>query len=60
MRELVLLCLLATAAWSQPGKYGAFTNADDIGAPPLKGSTQFDAATGLSLPESRSGEMRTR
>ena len=46
MRELVLLCLLATAAWSQPGKYGAFTNADDVGAPPLKGSTQFDAATG--------------
>jgi hypothetical protein len=46
MRELVLLWMLAISAWSQAGKYGAFTNADDVGAPPLKGSTQFDAVTG--------------
>jgi TolB protein len=46
MRELVLLCVLAISAGSQAGTYGAFTNADDLGAPPLKGSTQFDAAAG--------------
>jgi hypothetical protein len=27
------------------GTFGAFTNANDIGTPPLKGSTEFDAAT---------------
>ena len=46
MRELVLVWMVAIAAWSQAGKYGAFTSADDIGAPPLKGSTEFEAATG--------------
>ena len=36
----VLLC------FAQPDKLGSFTNSDDIGAPPLKGSAEFDAATG--------------
>jgi hypothetical protein len=43
MRELVLVCLLSTSALAQTGKFGAFTNSDDVGAPPLKGSTEFDA-----------------
>ena len=46
MRELLLACLLAASAFAQTGKFGAFTNSDDVGAPPLKGSAEFDAATG--------------
>ena len=46
MRELLLICLLAASAFAQTGKLGAFTNSDDVGAPPLKGSAEFDAATG--------------
>src|SRR3954449_297180 len=46
MRELLLACLLASAAFAQTGKFGAFTNSDDVGAPPLKGSAEFDAKTG--------------
>jgi TolB protein len=46
MRELLLLCLLAAPAFAQAGKFGAFTNSDDVGAPPLKGSAEFDASTG--------------
>ena len=46
MRELLLLCLLAASALAQTGKFGAFTNSDDVGAPPLKGSAEFDASTG--------------
>ncbi|MBK5296894.1 MAG: hypothetical protein JJE40_07040 [Vicinamibacteria bacterium] len=46
MRELLLLGLLAVSAFVQTGTFGAFTNSDDVGAPPLKGSAQFDAATG--------------
>ena len=45
MRELLLPCLLAASAFAQTGKFGAFTNSDDVGAPPLKGSAEFDAAT---------------
>jgi hypothetical protein len=45
MRELMLSCLLAASAFAQAGKFGAFTNSDDVGAPPLKGSAEFDAAT---------------
>ena len=43
MRELSLICLVSVAAFAQ---IGAFTNSDDVGAPPLKGSAEFDAATG--------------
>ena len=46
MRELLLTCLLAASAFAQTGKFGAFTNSDDVGAPPLKGSAEFDASTG--------------
>ena len=46
MRGVLLVCLLAATAFAQPGKFGAFTNSDDVGAPPLKGSAEFDASTG--------------
>ena len=46
MRELLLTCLLAATAFAQTGRFGAFTNSDDVGAPPLKGSAEFDAGTG--------------
>jgi hypothetical protein len=45
MRELLLTCLLAASAFAQTAKFGAFTNSDDVGAPPLKGSAEFDAST---------------
>src|SRR5678816_4276253 len=45
MRELCVTWLLAASASAQTGKFGAFTNSDDVGAPPLKGSAEFDAAT---------------
>lgn len=45
MRELLLACLLTVPALAQTGKLGAFTNSDDVGAPSLKGSAEFDAAT---------------
>jgi TolB protein len=44
MRQLILACLLA-ASTLQTGKLGAFTSADDVGAPPLKGSAEFDPVT---------------
>jgi hypothetical protein len=45
MREFLLPWLLAASAFAQTGKFGAFTNSDDVGAPPLKGSAEFDAGT---------------
>lgn len=45
MRKLLITCLLATSAFAQTGKLGIFTNSDDIGGPPLKGGTEYDAAT---------------
>ena len=45
MRALLLTCVLAATAFSQNGKFGAFTNSDDVGAPPIQGSADFDAAT---------------
>src|SRR3982750_4693565 len=44
MRELLLTYLLAAAAFAQTGQFGAFTNSNDVGAPPLKGSAEFDAS----------------
>lgn len=46
MRELLCTCLLASSVLAQTGKFGSFTNSDDVGAPPLKGSAEFDASTG--------------
>jgi TolB protein len=46
MRELLLTCVLAVSAFAQSGNLGAFAHSDDVGAPPMKGSAEFDAATG--------------
>jgi len=46
MRELLLVCVLAAPAFAQSGTLGAFTNSDDVGAPPIKGSAEFDASSG--------------
>jgi TolB protein len=46
VRELLFTCLLAASAFAQTGKFGSFTNSDDVGAPPIKGAAEFDAATG--------------
>jgi TolB protein len=46
MRHILVLCLLASSAFAQTGKLGAFTNSGDVGGPAIKGSTQFDAAKG--------------
>jgi TolB protein len=46
VRALLLTCLLAGSAFAQTGKFGSFTNSDDVGAPALKGAAEFDAATG--------------
>lgn len=45
MRELLLACL-AVSVLTQGGRLGLFRGSDDVGAPPLKGSAEFDAATG--------------
>jgi TolB protein len=45
MRELLLACL-AVSVLTQGGGFGLFRGSDDVGAPPLKGSAEFDAATG--------------
>ncbi|HTB12186.1 MAG TPA: hypothetical protein VK752_11470 [Bryobacteraceae bacterium] len=46
MRELWLIGLLAAASFAQSGKLGGFSNSDDVGAPPLQGSAEFDGSTG--------------
>jgi TolB protein len=46
MRVLLLAGFLAFAAVAQTPKFGVFTGSDDVGAPALKGSTEFDAASG--------------
>jgi TolB protein len=46
MRALLLLSVLAGSAFAQAGSLGAFTTSSDVGDPPIKGSAQFDAATG--------------
>ena len=45
MRELLLACLMTLPVFAQPAKIGVFTNSADVGDPPLKGSTEFDAAS---------------
>src|SRR4029453_13966935 len=45
MRELLLACL-AVSVLTQGGRLGLFRGSDDVGAPPLKGAAEFDAATG--------------
>ena len=45
MRALLFTCLLAASSFAQTPILGIFTNSDDIGAPPMKGSAEFDPAT---------------
>jgi hypothetical protein len=46
MRELLLACLLATSTFAQTGRFGSFTNSDDVGDPPLKGDAEFEGSAG--------------
>jgi hypothetical protein len=46
MRRLAYLYLVAGCVFAQTGNLGLFTNSDDVGAPPMKGSAEFDVATG--------------
>ena len=46
MRALWLSCLFAFSALAQTGNLGSFTHSDDVGAPPIKGSAQFDSSNG--------------
>jgi TolB protein len=46
MRELLLTCLFAASAFAQAEKLGAFTHSGDVGAPPIKGSAEFDPSSG--------------
>ena len=48
MHRLLITCLLATSftALAESEKLGSFTGSDDVGAPPLKGSAEFDSGTG--------------
>ena len=46
MRRLLLICAIAASAFGQARDLGAFTGSDDIGAPPMKGSAEFDASNG--------------
>lgn len=46
MRTLILACLLTSSSFAQTGKLGVFTNSGDVGNPSMKGSTEYDAATG--------------
>jgi TolB protein len=41
MRHLLLACLLSASAFAQSGNLGIFTTSGDIGAPAIKGSTEF-------------------
>ncbi len=46
MREFLFTCLWALAALGQTGNLGIFSNSGDVGAPPIQGSAEFDAASG--------------
>jgi TolB protein len=46
LRRVLLAILLAVAAPAETGKFGIFTNSDDVGAPTLKGAADFDPSTG--------------
>jgi regulation of enolase protein 1 (concanavalin A-like superfamily) len=41
IRPLLLVCLLSAAAFAQSGNLGIFTKSGDVGAPAIKGSTEF-------------------
>lgn len=45
-RRLLLGLLVSSISFAQTDKIGAFTKSDDVGAPPLKGSAEFDSSNG--------------
>src|SRR5689334_14292071 len=45
-RSLLLLWLLPASVFGQSTNLGLFTNSGDIGNPAIKGSAEFNAATG--------------
>lgn len=45
-RQLPFVFLLAVSSYGQTGKLGVFTNSGDVGAPAIKGSTEFDSSSG--------------
>jgi TolB protein len=45
-RQLLLFCVLSASVSAQSGSFGVFATAGDVGAPAIKGSTAYDAATG--------------
>lgn len=46
VRRLLITCLFAIPVFAQAERFGSFTNSDDVGSPPLKGSAEFDPSTG--------------
>jgi len=46
MREPLLFCVLAAAAFGQSGNLGVFASSGDVGGPAGKGSTEFNASNG--------------
>lgn len=46
MRGLWIPILVAASIFGQAGRFGSFTNSDDVGGPRLKGAAEYDAATG--------------
>src|SRR5690606_33192854 len=45
MRTLLLSCVLVSSMAAQSGSRGIFNGSNDIGAPPLTGGSEFNAAT---------------
>ncbi len=45
-RHLLLGLLVSSISFAQNDKLGAFTKSYDVGAPPLKGSAEFDSSNG--------------
>ena len=46
MRHLLLAVVLAASAFAQNGALGVFTSSGDVGAPAIKGSTEFKSSSG--------------
>ena len=44
--KLLVVCMLAVAAFAQPANLGIFTNSADVGDPVKKGAAEFDPASG--------------
>jgi hypothetical protein len=45
MREFWFCVLISATAFAESGKFGLFTNSDDVGNAPLKGDVEFDTST---------------